>query len=205
MVHCVRMSLWRVKHTLSPALEASVIALALAYGVFAVYLSSLHPLAVQTTAGIRALSAPIDLDTDHWLRSRNEARGYLYAIPPSWRVADDDPDRVVLGANEAVAAGRRTGPRIVIEAHPLRERGEAVNVAVADLFGTRPALYDVTVHGRPGLFAVRFDGRRLVEQTVYVETGRDVLVFRGGDMEPEAFSAFLSTVKFLPETENRDP
>lgn len=191
------MSLWRVKHTLSPLLEKSLIALVLAYGFFAIYYASVRPLVVLSTGEIRSVQTQMSLDTDVWERERNDALNYLYAIPPGWAVNDADPAHLVLASGKGhLLSGK--GSQIEIEALPVGDRIQAENVAVTELMGKRPALYDVGVHGRSGLFAVTFKNRRVHEQTVYVEVEDHVLIFRGGSMDPAAFSAFVSTVKFLP-------
>lgn len=194
-----RMSLHRVRHNLSPVAEAALIAVALAYGVFAVYLASVRPLVVAVTADIRSVPEPIDLDTDRWQRATNVEGRYVFGFPNGWIAESRGEDIVIASGRRAVETG--AGDRITIETRPIGDRNQIENVAVEELAGSRPALYDVAVHGRPGLFAVEFDGHRIADQTVYVQVGDRVHIFRAGGMDPAAFSAFISTVKFLPEVE----
>jgi len=186
-----------VKHTLSPVLEKSLIALMVGYGFFAIYLASVHPLVVLSTAEIRSIQPKISLDTDIWKRKRNDAFMYLYAVPSGWVVDESDPARIVIASGSGYLLSGK-GSRIDIEAAMLGERNQIENIAATELAGKRPALYDVGVHGRSGLFAVTFRNSRVHEQTVYVEVDDHILIFRGGNMDPAAFSAFISAIKFLP-------
>lgn len=194
------MSLWRVKHTLSPVIEKTLIILMLGYGFFAIYLASVKPLVVLSTSEISAVQPKLSLDTDLWDRKKNSAFGYLYAVPPGWAVDDSDPENVILASGSGYLLNAK-GDRIRIEAVAKGDRIQAENIAVNDLAGKRPALYDVGVHGRSGLFAVTFRNRRIQEQAVYLEVDDHVLVFRGGSMDPAAFSAFVSSIKFLPHNQ----
>ena len=191
------MSIWRVTHSYSRVVEASLIALALAYGIFAIYLASLRPLVVALTADIRNVPEPVSLDTDAWQRATNVSERYLFGVPIGWRVSSPYESRV-----EVSRAGKTSISRevIVIETKPIGDRNQVENIAADDFVGSRPALYDVAVHGRPGLFAVAFDEGRIVRQSVYVQVGERMHVFQTGAMDPAAFSTFISTVKFLPET-----
>jgi len=191
------MSLLRVKHTLSPTLEKSLVVLVLAYGVFAIYLASIKPLVVLTTASIGTVREDISLDTDSWDRARNDTHRYIFAIPDGWVFDATDPDSVILASGEGYLLNGK-GDRITIDLQPLGERNQIENIAVSELVGERPALYDVGVHGKIGLFAVTFKNKRIAEQTVYVDLDEKVMIIRGGSLDPAAFSAFISTIKFLP-------
>lgn len=193
------MSLWRVKHTLSPFVEHALVLLAAAYGAAAIYFASLHPLVVATTADIRSVPPPVGLDTDSWPRYENAARGYQFALPPEWRVDASDPDRVEAAYGATGSRGLADPRRFEIDVLALGEREEAENVAAREFAGQRPALYDVAVYGAPGLFAISFADGRVAKQAVYVPIGRALYVFRGGAVDPALFAAFVSTVKFFPE------
>ncbi len=185
---------------MSPVVETSVVVLAAAYGFFAIYLASVHPFVVLTTADIRSIPEPITLDTDLWERHENAERGYQYAVPPGWIVDDADPGRVVSArARGRLPEAREGGEGLMIEVLELGPRQEPENVAVADFAGRRPALYDVSVYGQGGLFAIAFEDGRVSRQAVYVPIGEKLYVFRGGKFDPAAFSAFVSTVRFFPQ------
>jgi hypothetical protein len=198
------MSLWRVKHTLTPFVEHALVLLAACYGAAAIYFASLHPLVVATTADIRSVPPPIGLDTDAWPRYENVPRGYQFALPPEWRVDERDPNRVTAAYGATGARGLADPRRFEIEVVDLSERQEAENVAAGEFVGQRPALYDVGVYGKSGLFAVAFADGRVVNQVVYVPIGRSLYVFRGGSVDPAVFAAFVSSVKFFPELQ-REP
>ena len=194
------MSLWKVRHPYSPFIEGALIALAVAYGIFAIYLASVKPLVVALTSDIGNAPAPITLDTDEWSRSTNVESRYLFGVPKGWIVEASNAQRVAVGrSRQAILA--REGGAIVIETRAIGDRNQIENIAADEIADARPALYDVSVHGRPGLFAVEFENGRIVRQTVYVQVGERVHIIRAGSMDPAAFSAFVSTVKFLPEIE----
>jgi len=192
------MSIWKVRHPYSPVIEAALVALALAYGIFAIYLASLRPLVVALTADIRSVPPAIPLDTDEWERATNVGSRYVFGIPKGWHVEASNAQRVVVSRKPQMTPDL-SADAIVIETRLIGERNQIENIAAVEYEGARPALYDVAVHGRPGLFAVEFDGRRIVRQTVYVQVGDRVHIFRTGALDPAAFSAFISTVKFLPD------
>jgi len=194
------MSLWKVRHPYSPFIEGALIALAVAYGIFAIYLASVKPLVVALTSDSGNAPAPITLDTDEWSRSTNVESRYLFGVPKGWIVEASNAQRVAVGrSRQAILA--REGGAIVIETRTIGDRNQIENIAADEIADARPALYDVSVHGRPGLFAVEFENGRIVRQTVYVQVGERVHIIRAGSMDPAAFSAFVSTVKFLPEIE----
>ena len=60
------MSLWRVKHTLSPVVEAALIATVASYGLLAIYLSWRHPFDVASLSPIVSFPQPVTLDVDTW-------------------------------------------------------------------------------------------------------------------------------------------
>lgn len=194
------MSLWKVRHPYSPFIEGALIALAVAYGIFAIYLASVKPLVVALTSDIGNVPAPIPLDTDEWSRSTNVESRYLFGVPNGWVVEASNAQRVAVGrSRQAILA--QEGGVIVIETRAIGDRNQIENIASHELAGARPALYDVSVHGRPGLFAVEFENGRIARQTVYVQVGERVHIIRAGSMDPAAFSTFVSTIKFLPEIE----
>ena len=203
LIYCLHMSLWRVKHSLSPIVEKSLITVVLAYGVFAIYLASIHPLVTLTTSLITTLHHPVSLDTDTWTREKNRVHRFLYGVPNGWLVDDSDPSRITIARSaDFKKYGGKYVPQIIMEVGPIGERNQVENIAARELVGKRPALYDVGVHGRPGLFAVTFNGRTIIDQNVYVQIGKKVIIFRGRSIDPSVFSAFISTVKFLPELTN---
>lgn len=195
------MSLWRVRHGLSPVIEYALVALTIVYGLFAIYLASLKPLEVAFVADVRSLPRPVTLDLDAWERSENVAYGYSYAIPPGWIIVSDDGSRVVLARDfkRSWLAGHDGAEGLVIEVLPLGPRQEVQNVAAEEFRGLRPALYDVAVDGRDSLFAVSFDGGRLERQAVYVPAEGRAYVVRGGATDPAVFAVFVSSIAFAPE------
>lgn len=194
------MSLWRVKHTLSPVAEAAVVFLALAYGLFGIYVFSLRPFAVAALSPVGAVPEPVVLDIDAWTRHDVADAGYAFAAPPGWIVDASDPASVRFGrsAKELARAGLE-GDGVLIETVPLHERREVQNLAAEEFAGARPALYDVAIDGRSALFAVEFSGGRIRRQVVYVPSDGAALIFRAARLDPAVFATFLSTVKFLTE------
>lgn len=190
------MSLWRVRHGLSPVFEAALITLAAGTGVLAIWLATVRPFAYPATIAIRSIAGPIPLDTDSWSRSRNVVYGYEYGVPPGWVMDDSDPSRVALARN-LLALTAPLGARVTVEVRPLAERQDASNVAAEEFAGHSPALYDVGVAGHPGLFAIAFVNGRVGSQAVYVQRGENVVVIHGDGMNPAAFSAFISTIRFF--------
>ena len=171
------MSLWRVKHT-----EA-------------------------TQSPAVALPQAVSLDTDNWTRYDDVAYGYAFAAPLAWTVDVSDPASVRIGrsAKERWLAPNE-GAGIQIQAAMLGPRQQIENVAAADFAGMRPALYDVSVDGRPALFAVAFKDARIVRQAVYIPQGDVALVVRAAATDPAVFAAFVSTVKFYAtETPKNQP
>ena len=191
------MSLWRVKHTLSPIVEAALIAVVASYGFLAIYLSSLQPLVEATQSPAVALPQAVSLDTDNWTRYDDVAYGYAFAAPLAWTVDVSDPASVRIGrsAKERWLAPNE-GEGIQIQAVMLGPRQQIENVAAADFDGLRPALYDVSVDGHPALFAVAFKDARVFRQAVYIPQGDTALVVRAAATDPAVFAAFVSTVKF---------
>ena len=206
------MSLWRVKHTLSPVVEYALIAMVAAYGLFGIYLSSLRPFVVATTSPATAINEPVPLDPELWTRHDVRAYGYAFAAPPGWLVDDRDPARVRLARSlkELGLAGRE-GEGILVESIPLYEGKAIEDAAAADFAGHRPALYDVAVDGRLSLFAIEFESGRVLRQAVYIPLPaspreRDsaftrALVVRSARLDPAVFAAFLSDVRFYSSEE----
>lgn len=196
------MSLWRVKHTLSPVIEYALIALVAVYGLFGIYLSSIRPFAVATTSPVTSIPEPTSLDPELWTRHDNTVHRYAYAVPAGWAVDDDDPARVRIGRSEKeLGLAGREGEGLLVETVPLYEGKAIEDVAAADFAGRRPALYDVSVDGQPALLAVEFARDRLQRQAVYVPLGDHALVVRGAHTEPAVFAMFLSHVRFYPPEE----
>lgn len=166
-------------------------------GAVAIYLSSLSPFVTLTTADIRSWSPPVTLDTDAWTRFRNPAYGYEYGAPPGWIAVADDPADVKIARSPGAAIRFGDAPVMSVETRALGERLQPENIAVQDFAGTRPALYDVGVNGREGLFAISFRNGRVRDQAVYLPMGDVLYVFRGGNVDPAVFSAFVSTIKFF--------
>jgi hypothetical protein len=186
-----------MKHTLSPTIEYALVALVAVYGLFALYLASVEPFAVITTADIRSLRPRVDLDTDTWERRVDLDEDYVYGLPPGWIVDASDPARIRLAPSLRHLPVAGVGTGLVVEALTLGERRQIENVAAEEFAGRRPALYDVSVDGHEGLFVVDFEGRRLRRQVVYVPRDGRALVVRGGTTDPAAFAAFVSTIKFI--------
>ncbi|WKZ29041.1 MAG: hypothetical protein QY323_05970 [Patescibacteria group bacterium] len=191
------MSLWRVKHALSPSVEAALISVVVAYGLFVVWYASLSPLAVPMTAVLATVPQPVSLDTDEWTRRDEPSRGFAFALPVGWLVDDTDPSHVRLGRSVrelATAAAANEG--ILMETVPLGAREEIANLVAEDFAGTRPALYDVYVDGRHALFVLTFERNRVRRQAVYVPMGEEALVIRAATTDPAVFATFVSTIKF---------
>lgn len=188
-----------MKHTLSPVVEYGLVALVACYGFFAVYMTSLHPFVEEIASPVRSVVPSPALDTDLWRRRDDFAHGLIYGVPPGWVVEERGAARVVLAPSlrhlpEAGAGGQG----MQIERVPLPD-GQSERLAAVEFAGLAPALYDVTVDGRQGLFAVAFANGRIRAQAVYVPDGDEMLVLRGGPADPAVFSAFVSTVKFAAE------
>ena len=193
------MSLWRVKHTLSPVVEYALVAMVAVYGLFGIYLSALRPFVAATTSPVTSIATPVPLDPDLWTRHDDAAEGYAYAVPPGWVVDDRDPARIRVGrsAKELGIAGR-DGEGLLVESIPLYEGKAIEDVVVADFAGRRPALYDVTVDGHAALFAIAFERGRVARQAVYIPLGDHALVVRAADTDPAVFAMFLSDIRFYP-------
>lgn len=191
------MSLWRVKHTLSPVVEAALIAVVASYGILAIYLSSMRPLVVATLSPVVSLPQPVSLDTDAWSRFDDPAYGYAFALPPAWTADASDPSSVRIGRSaKERAEAPDAGEGILIQSVALGPRQQIENIAVADFADERPALYDVSVDGRPALFSVAFENARVVRQAVYVQDGARAVVIRAATIDPAVFATFVSAVKF---------
>jgi hypothetical protein len=186
-----------VKHTLSPIVEYALVAVVASYGLLAIYLVSLQPLAVATLSPVVALLRPVSLDTDAWTRWDDQAYGYAFGAPPGWTVDQGDPASVRIGRSaKERAAAPDAGQGIQVQAATLEPRQQIENIAAADFEGLRSALYDVSVDGRPALFAIAFVNGRIRRQAVYVSLGPRALIARAAVTDPAVFSAFVSTVKF---------
>lgn len=201
------MSLWRVKHTLSPIVEYALVAVVASYGFLAIYLSSLQPLVAATVSPAAALPQPVSLDTDAWSRFDDAAYGYAFAAPPSWTADVSDPASVRIGrSSKERAMAPNEGEGIQIQAAALGPRQQVENIAAADFEGLRPALYDVSVDGKPALFAVAFKDARIVRQAVYVPEGDMALIVRAATTDPAVLATFVSTIKFyVTETPKTHP
>lgn len=196
------MSLWRVKHTLSPVVEYALVALVAAYGLFGIYLSSLRPFIVATNAPVTSVNEPVTLDAGRWTRHDARVLGYAYASPPGWLVDDSDLARIRLGrSSKELAAAGRDGEGILVELIPLYEGKGIEDAAAADFAGSRPALYDVSVDGRLALFAVAFENGRVARQAVYIPMGDHATVVRSARADPAVFAAFLSDIRFYSNEE----
>lgn len=187
---------------MSPVIEYALVATVAAYGLFGIWLSSLRPFAVALNAPSSTLHAPVTLDIDAWSRRDNRAYGYAYAVPPGWIVSAGDPAAVRLGRSiKDIGLAPADGAGILVEVAPLHERREVQNLAAEDFAGSRAALYDVAVDGVGALFAAELERGRIRRQAVYVPMGDAALVIRSAALDPAAFAAFVSTVKFYaPET-----
>jgi hypothetical protein len=196
-LYCLRMSLWRVKHTLSPVVEYALVALVAVYGFFGIYMSSLLPFVVATNSPVTSVSEPVSLDQETWTRHDNATYGYAYASPPGWLIDDRDPAAVRLGrSSKEIESAGREGEGIIVIVTPLYEGKAVEDAAASDFYGRHPALYDVTVDGRAALFAIDFERDRVVRQAVYVPLGDRALVIRSARLDPAAFAAFLSDIRF---------
>ena len=183
---------------MSPLVEYALVAVVAAYGCLAIYVVSLRPLAIASAPTAAALPQPVTLDIDAWSRRDVPAYGYAFAVPPGWDADASDPADVRLGRSaKERAAAPEEGEGLAIESVALPPRQQVENLAAADFEGQRPALYDVSVDGRPALFAVAFQGRSVRRQAVYVPRGAaSVLVIRSAWLDPAVFATFVSTVKF---------
>lgn len=191
------MSLWRVKHTLSPIVEYALVIVVAAYGFFAIYMFSLDPLMVATVSPAEVLPQPVTLDLNAWTRWDDAPSGYAFGVPPGWMVDQADPGSVRLGRSpKERAMAPNDGEAIQVQVTPLEPGQEIERIAAADFEGMRPALYDVTIDGRPALFAVAFVNGRPRRQAVYVPYGSSALIVRAAETDPAVFAAFVSTIKF---------
>ncbi|HTK60127.1 MAG TPA: hypothetical protein VL283_02885, partial [Candidatus Baltobacteraceae bacterium] len=127
------MSLWRVKHTLSPVVEYALVALVAVYGFFSIYMSSLRPFIAATTSPVTAIPEPVSLDPESWTRRDDAAIGYAYAIPAGWVVDDRDPAAVRIGrSTKALELAGREGEGILVVSIPLYEGKGIEDAAAAD-------------------------------------------------------------------------
>lgn len=191
------MSLWKIRHSLPPRVEYALVGLVAAYGLVGIYAASLRPFAVATSVPLATVPEPVPLARELWKRHDNLAEGYAFAAPPGWIVDGADPAHLRLGrsARELAAAGS-SGGGVLVETVPLYEGKGIADAAAADFAGVRPALYDVAVDGRPSLFAAAFERGRVVRQAAYVPMEGRALVVRSASLDPAAFAAFLSDVRF---------
>ncbi len=189
------MSLWRVKHTLSPIVEASLLGVVAAYGLFVIWYASLAPMAVPVTLSISSVPQTVTLDTDAW--SRHDANDFAFAIPPDWRLDMSDATRIRVGRSvpELATAGAASGG-VLIATVPLGDRQEIANLAAEDFSDARAASYDVGVDGRSAIFKTAFQNGRVIRQAVYVPMGRTALVIRSASVDPSVFATLVSTIKF---------
>jgi hypothetical protein len=202
------MSLWRVKHSLSPIVEYALVILVASYGFFAIYFTSLHALMVATLSPIVSLPQAISLDTDTWSRHDDPAHGYAYAVPQGWTVDQSDSSKIRIGRSvKERDLAPEQGDGILVEAVSLTPRQEIKNVAAADFADKRPALYEISVDGRTALFAASLDNGFIRHQAVYIQSGTTTaLIARASFIDPAAFATFISTVRFyLTETPKTHP
>ncbi len=192
------MSLWRVKHTLSPIFEAALVTVVAAYGFLAIYLASLAPMTDTSSAYAAALPQPVPLDLGLWARVDDPVHGFAFAAPPGWVVDPADPANVRLGrSGKEAASAPFSGGGMAIGIETLQPRQEIANLAAAEFAGTRPALYDVAVDGQPALFVVAFENGHVLRQAVYVAASSTAaVVLRAASADPAAFSLFVSSLTF---------
>lgn len=201
------MSLWRVKHTLSPIVEYALVAVVASYGLLAIYFASLQPLIAATVSPAVALPQPVSLDTDTWSRYDDALYGYAFAVPLAWTADVSDPASVRIGrsAKERGQAPNQ-GEGIQVQTVALGQRQQVENIAAVDFYGLRPALYDVAVDGHPALFAVDFVNARVSREAVYIPNGENAIIIRAAATDPAVFATFVSTVKFyVTETPKTTP
>lgn len=196
------MSLWKVRHGLTPPVEYALVALTVAYGLFAIYLATIKPLEVAFVSDVRNLPTQVPLVVDSWERCENVPFGYTYAIPPGWVADGPDSSRLRIARYEKqlLTAGRAGREGITVEVVPLEPEQGVEDLAFAEFQGRRPALYDVGVDGRPALFVIDFRGSKIDRQSVYVPAEGRAYVIRGGATDPAVFSAFISSIEFVPES-----
>ena len=186
---------------MSPVIEYALIAMVAAYGLFGIYLASVRPYAVAVTVPVGTFRDRVPLDIDAWTRHDDRAGGFAFAVPPEWVVDGAGASAIRIGRSVREAAAAPEGDGILVERVALGERQEVQNLAALEFAGRRPALYDVAVDGRPALFAVAFENGHVRRQTVYVPLDGAALALRATSVDPAAFAAFVSTVKFYaPET-----
>ena len=187
---------------MSPVVEYALLATVAAYGLFGIYLSSLHPFLSATTSSISSIPEPVPLDHGFWTRYDNKVYGYAFAAPPGWIIDDRDLAdlRVGRSAKELAAAGVE-GEGLRIAMVPLYEGKAVEDAAAADFAGRRPALYDAVVDGREALFAIDFERGRVIRQAVYVPLGDAALTLSAARMDPPSFAAFVASVRFLASEE----
>jgi len=192
------MSLWRVRHGLSPASEAALLVLAASVGILAIWVASLRPFAYPATIAIRSLTSPVSLDTDTWARGTNDAYGYAYGVPKDWVVDDASSTKVIIARNRlALGAPSYFGGQMTVSVRELAPGEDAATVAAQEFAEQQPALYDVAVAGHPGIFAVAFSRGHVATQAVYVPKDGRVYIFHGDGLDPAVFSTFISTIKFF--------
>ncbi len=191
------MSLWRVKHALSPSVEAALISVVAAYGLFVVWYASLSPLAVPLTLVLATVPQQVSLDTDTWVRHDDPARGLAFAVPPNWLIDTADPSRIRLGRSvKELATAAAANEGILLETVALGEREEIMNLAVEDFADRRAATYEVSVDGHPSLFLIAFDKTQVQREAIYIPMGKEALVVRAAAADPAVFATLVSTIKF---------
>jgi len=179
-------------------MEAVLVILAIGYGIFAIYLASVRPFVVVLTTGIGTVPEPLSLDTGDWRRATNVSGRFVFGVPPGWVLDATALDRTIMARDRQHLL--HGGPdAIVIETRYVDEDTRVEDVALRESALARPSLYDISVHGRPGIFAVEFTDGRIARQTVYIGVGDRIYVFRASVLDPAVFSTFISTVRFLPD------
>jgi hypothetical protein len=191
------MSLWRVKHNLTPFVEKSLVAVAVLAGLAVVYVAQATPLAVPLTWPVNSVPGPISLDVDSWSQARNDVYSYDYSVPPGWLTDTSDPSHVVVAQDRLALKAGFYGSALTLDLRELGLRQQVENLAAADFAGVRVATYDISVSGYSGLFVIAFENGRPARQSAYLVRGRNVLVVRGDWLDPTVFSTFVSNLKFF--------
>jgi len=207
------MSLWRVKHSLSPIVEAALIAVVACYGFLAIFFDALKPHTVDMLSPIMAVRPAVSIAIDTWERHDDTVHRYAFAAPHGWIVDDRNPSAIRIGrfAKEAADAPEEEYS-LLISSVPIQPRQQIENLAAADFAQARPAVYDVAMDGRPAMFAVAFENGRVSRQAVYVvltppsdASPGTALVIRAGRLDPAVFSTLVSTLRFYDQKPKTTP
>ena len=191
------MSLWRVRHNLTPFVEKSLIIVAVLAGLTVIYFAQAASLAVAFTWPISSVPGPITLDVDAWSRTRNAAYAYDYAVPPGWVTDDSDPSRVIVANSRLALLSGSQGSVLTLEIRKLGERQKVEDLVAGDFADARATTYAISVSGHPGIFALTFENGRIARQSAYIQRDRDILAVRGDELDPAVFATFVSNIKFF--------